>query len=141
MTEEHSQGPLLEIPFTIGGSSFTLNPSDEPNYTDISLIYDLGISFVEDFTQNRNNFLTIWPNPAKNLINIDFSLETNEFVSIDIYDQKFNLVDKLVTNKYFSEGKNTINRNINSRISPGTYYIMFSTKAYVCFGKKLIISK
>jgi len=38
-TTEHAQGPMVDVPFAVGGSSETLSPSDEQYYTNMELVY------------------------------------------------------------------------------------------------------
>ncbi len=140
MADTHSQGPLAEIDFTITENVFTLEPPDETNFTDISLVYNPDISSIESL-KTEKELLKIYPNPATNFVNFGFTLDKDEIINIEIYDEKFVLLDKIVSNKSFYRGQNIVSYNINKEISDGTYFVLFSTNKHIWFGEKLIISK
>lgn len=138
MTDRHNQGPLAEINFTIDENAFTLNPTDETNFKDISLVYSPDNISVENI-KSKNKTLEIYPNPAVDFVNFSFNINNDEIVNIEIYDEKFSLINKVVTNKFFPAGKNTTTWNVDRKIPTGNYFVLFSTSKHVWFGKKIII--
>lgn len=140
MNNNHSQGPLAELDFTMDGSSFVVYPEDEEFFKTISLVYQDAGSLAAG-GQHTNKFLNIRMNPAQDRANFSFNLQADEKVTIEIFDEQFQLVERIVDRQYFSQGKNVVDWKIDSGIANGTYLVSVSTKAHVWFGEKIVIRR
>jgi hypothetical protein len=141
MNNKYIQGPLAEIGFSINSESFTLNPDDEDYFKNISLVYDNGNSSSINNNLQNNKILTVYPNPAKDVVNFLLNLKNDEYLTIQIYDNKFQLIKEITDNRLFTAGKNTFNWNIDKKTADGTYFILISSKTHVWFGQKILILK
>lgn len=84
MNNNHSQGPLAEINFTVDGNSFTLNPADETYFKYISLVYDPDISANISVT-------------GVNITPDSISLDINEDYQLSASVEPANATDQVVT--------------------------------------------
>jgi hypothetical protein len=83
-TEEHVQGPLLEIPFTKNITPSDSTFTNAANYTNISIDYALNSTSIDDeYTTNKGNF-GVYPNPFSNqaTVKIWSDRSTNAHLSI-----------------------------------------------------------
>jgi len=93
-------------------------------------------SFTNDLEPQLSlNNLKVYPNPAKDVLNIECYLESNKFVTIEIYgiDGKRYHTNKLETRK----GNNKQNINISS-LRTGLYILKISIDSKTLFKKILI---
>lgn len=142
---KHLQGPLVEIDFVMDGNAFTLNSADQNYFKDISLVYtpdtsgtNTGVS--EIIENNKNETLKVYPNPASTFVNVSFNLSEKEQVTVKIFDSSFRLVKELANRKYFAIGENTIRWDFNKELVSGTYFVYFSTKSHVWYGKHIVVN-
>ena len=140
MNNNYSQGPLAELDFTMDGNSFAVYPEDEEFFKTISLVYQSAADRATAAGQN-NQFLTIGNNPAEDVTSFTLNLKADELVTIEIFDEKFNLIEKIVDHQQFPQGRNVVNWKIDSAIANGTYIVSVSTKTHVWFGEKLHINR
>uniref|UniRef100_A0A7V2ZHG4 T9SS type A sorting domain-containing protein n=1 Tax=Ignavibacterium album TaxID=591197 RepID=A0A7V2ZHG4_9BACT len=78
------------------------------------------------------------PNPFSETTSISFILPKEEFVEIEIFDARLNLIGN-ITQKIFPPGKNTINFDAK-RLSAGVYFYKMKAGDFVAV-KKMVISK
>lgn len=69
----------------------------------------------------------IYPNPAKNICNISFSLESEQQITITISDIKGNVVNKVFDDKKLNAGEHLFEYNI-SNFPAGVYLFTISSK-------------
>jgi len=74
----------------------------------------------------------MWPNPAKNVININNDGSNNEYAKAQIY----NLAGNLSLEKKLNDGINTIDI---SSLPAGAYIVKANTNAGSSFTQKIII--
>lgn len=84
------------------------------------------------------NDVSVFPNPANDVANIRFSLETNTHVNTTVTDLLGNKV-KVLTNENLSSGTHDYNLE-TSALSPGLYFINIKTQGS-SVTKKLIVGK
>lgn len=72
--------------------------------------------------ENKSERITVYPNPATNEINIEFEIESNQFVTATLYDVNSYLVSRITSSKIFAKGLNRIKFN-SSEIANGVYFI------------------
>ena len=83
------------------------------------------------FTKENGN-ISMWPNPAKNVININNDGSNNEYAKAQIY----NLAGNLSLEKKLNDGINTIDI---SSLPAGAYIVKANTNAGSSFTQKIII--
>lgn len=78
------------------------------------------------------------PNPFPETTSISFILPKEEFVEIEIYDVKLNLLGT-ITQKIYPAGKNTISFDAK-RLGPGVYFYKMKAGDFVAV-KKMVVSE
>lgn len=78
------------------------------------------------------------PNPFSETTSISFILPKEEFVEIEIYDVKLNLLGT-ITQKIYPAGKNTISFDAK-RLGPGVYFYKMKAGDFVAV-KKMVVSE
>ena len=86
----------------------------------------------------NNTILTtnLYPNPAKDFLNIDLDLTENESSTIELYNSEGKLIKTLFHEKTLA-GKYTIQFNLNA-LTQGTYFIIIKTETGNQIVKKFI---
>ena len=87
-----------------------------------------GTSKLSETTEPTINFeenIILYPNPANELININYSILNNTKVEITLYDMLGQIVVKLVNNE-LEAGEYTTDFN-TSNLNNGTYLVIFTT--------------
>ena len=85
---------------------------------------------------NLDENVVIYPNPAKDILNIDYSLESNDKATITIID----LNGKVITNILLTQGVNNHSADI-SMLNNGVYFVTLQKNGVVQSTKKLVIVK
>jgi hypothetical protein len=86
-----------------------------------------------------SNDLFIFPNPAKNIVNLRYKVANDGSVRISVYDVLGEKVVDVVNNRVL---KGVYNSELNlSIISPGVYTFMMVLNNRAVVVKKLVISK
>ncbi|MCF8372085.1 MAG: T9SS type A sorting domain-containing protein [Bacteroidales bacterium] len=91
-----------------------------PYQTSLFKTYNGGSTWIETESVSSGHFVSIYPNPFYRNTNIEFFLNKDERISIDIFDIEGKLIDNLVKNRIFHKGKHTINLQVDSW-KPGIY--------------------
>lgn len=101
----------------IDGTVTTWNINDIVDYSfdDTLSLYELDLTY--------HNKLTIYPNPTKNLLTIDFYSNQSENINIEIVDALGRIVDLLYNGS--NQGRTVYEWNVN--VSNGTYYCKITT--------------
>lgn len=95
----------------------------------------VGIKSVE----NKISAIGLYPNPAASAVNINIELNSNEKVSVSIFDITGKLVSTVIENTEMNAGSNSVNVSTNN-LSNGLYFVSVSTGNFVQT-QKLVISK
>ena len=80
--------------------------------------------------------LIVYPNPATEISSIEFSVDKDTFLNIEILDMNGVLINTLY-NSRVKKGKNRLSFNI-AHLKSGVYFINFNEKGTTLFNKKLI---
>jgi hypothetical protein len=107
---------------------------------------DLMIFPVVDIATGINNYvsnggLTLFaasPNPANQLVDLNFSLNKNSAVEIELFDMTGKLVQAVKQSDLFSAGKNTIRLDV-SALEAGTYMYSIHGAGNTLFSKIVVI--
>jgi hypothetical protein len=84
-TEEHAQGPILEIPFTKNTSLSDSTLPDATYFTNISIDYSLVTSNITNEATTDNYNFNIFPNPAGNNATARIWSDKNTNAIISVY--------------------------------------------------------
>jgi hypothetical protein len=136
MTSDHIQGPYREIDFTTGGNSYSLTPTDEKNFKNVSLAYMQGTTGIET-TFNPEKYVKIFPNPSVGNLFADLYLEQNSETTFSFYS----LNNQLVARKKItlSEGQNRVDLCHEAHNLPtGEYLLLVETNHYT-IGNRFVI--
>jgi hypothetical protein len=81
----------------------------------------------------------IYPNPAKNIVNIEFSLKTDSKVSAKLIDMYGKTIAVLFSNKNFNAGTHKKTFDINGfNLTPGIYYVSTNFNNVICKNKLIV---
>lgn len=131
--------------------SYQQNPTGDPNNVEYWTIskYENGSPGVDDemsiptgteIIASKPVEFNVYPNPASSIIYLDFSLEENENIEVNIYDINGRLMHQLINEQITSGFYNRYFQIDNLGLSPGIYLIAFKTKSSF-ETRKLIYSK
>ena len=70
--------------------------------------------------------ISAYPNPANDIVTIEYTINDNAYVSIDLYDINANLISNIENNKHL-EGTYTTTFDMNG-LTPGIYCILLRTE-------------
>jgi uncharacterized delta-60 repeat protein len=82
---------------------------------------EVGLDY-EEFISDKSTF-SVYPNPFTNTINLSLSLEQSEVVSADLFDCNGRKIQKLLQDKSFPFGKNTIEIQMPESLANGIYFV------------------
>lgn len=122
-TSEHDQGPILQLSFSKNDMQFNIQPENENYFESISL------SFTPESKVGTANHihvenLNIYPNPAKDFINVQMSIQKAISLQLSLHDTKMSLI-KILYSGNNQKGKVNLSfdtKNIN--LDPGIYFIL-----------------
>jgi plastocyanin len=72
------------------------------------------------------NEMIVYPNPAKDFVNIKFNLLNNDNISVSLFDVTGRQIQKLISAQYLM-GESDQTYSLNENIMPGRYFIRMST--------------
>lgn len=105
-TEEHSQGPLLIIPFTKNSSNSDSAYNNQTNFVNITLNYTVTNSTgIKEQLSNLTDF-SVFPNPVSTTSQIAINMDKDAIVHLSLYSLKGEIIKDAGSVK-LSEGTNT----------------------------------
>jgi len=133
-TSENPNNPTIP-PKTVGWGE---NTDDEMFYLplqyvpyqagDENIVFDSTLS--EDTPQERTtNLKPIFPNPVKDLVNIEFDMSVGTTVSIQLIDINGKFIRQLRKNEFFGAGSHLINLRTDG-LQAGTYFIVLESEGF-----------
>jgi len=124
-TETFSVSGIQSIKF--GAETMILNELDGTvttwNIADIDNYAFDGSANLNDELNIESSNLTVYPNPASNLVNLAFTTSHATTVSIDVLDVSGKVVEQIYQGEHQGEQTYTWNSNVQS----GTYYCRINT--------------
>lgn len=82
----------------------------------------------EEITNQLQTAISLYPNPAKDFVSIDFSLQENSNIKIELFNLIGENVSNVIENKYFSKGSHTFQLNTQF-LKPGIYVCKLTTNS------------
>jgi len=144
-TTTNNAATLMVAPYNFTAGDYRLSNGSialtGANFTDgfigLASCFTVGVKENNSFTKISS--INLYPNPAVDALNIDVLLNTNEKVSISIFDITGKLVSTVIENSEMNAGTNTVNIS-TSNLSNGLYFVSVSSGNFVQT-QKLVISK
>jgi len=99
-TDQHAQGPIDSIAFTISGNLQHVTQPDQNYFKAISLDFTPSTTGIAD-NLTANQVLSVYPNPSNGLLNVSLSSEETGDVNLKIVD----LSGKVVYKEYIQSAK------------------------------------
>ena len=96
-----------------------------------------GYSWV-NLSKQDSLIIQIYPNPASQSINFQYSLPLSQYVGLSIFDVVGHSVGIILNNSYQAYGDHNVSLNVSS-YSNGTYYFRLETEKYFSSGQFTII--
>jgi hypothetical protein len=84
-TDQHAQGPIDSVNFTISGSSQHVTQADQSYFKTISLDFTPATTGIEE-NNVANQVLSVYPNPSTGLLNVSLSSEEIGPVNLKVVD-------------------------------------------------------
>jgi hypothetical protein len=85
---------------------------------------------ISQLTPGTRGQLSVYPNPAKEIINLDYTLNQSSTVEINMYSIGGKKISDLMTGFTQSEGEHTQQFRIPGGTSPGIYFIQLLIDGY-----------
>jgi len=129
-TSEHAQGPKTTVAFTKSADGFQVTPADLSYFINMDLVFtpENGSTGIEN-TGIQSELARVYPNPAREDINLEWNAPESGPVEILIYDSSVRLAGVLF-NQEGQAGKNSFTANLDPALSSGNYYIVFKGKTW-----------
>lgn len=86
-TDQHAQGPIYSLAFTISGTSQHLAPTDQSYFKNISLDFNPVSTGISDNIVG-NQILSVYPNPNNGLFHITLTTEEKSLVTLRVVNIK-----------------------------------------------------
>lgn len=97
---------------------------DKDNYIHFAKIlnpFGVGVQSIEAVSE-----MTVFPTQINEVVNIDFELNKEENLSIDLIDIQGKVIQSFAQNQYFSKGKQLQTYQIPTSLSKGIYFVVLS---------------
>jgi hypothetical protein len=116
-------------------NKFMANPEVQPMLDAIGFVTDP--NDIENPIETSIQSLSCYPNPTGENLQIEFSIERGENVSLEIFNLQGGVVMIIEKDKYFSSGLHKVGANI-ANISSGIYFVKLQSGNYKLIKKILI---
>jgi hypothetical protein len=129
ITSNDAKGPYREIPFSLNGNDFVLNPETANNFSNVQLTYENGA--VSSSTQKSNEtIVSPYPKIFDNNLTVDVNLVQPSTVEFRIYNANNQLA---VQHKHsLPEGKSSVKLDpFIHNLVPGVYILTTEAKNYI----------
>jgi len=133
LTDDRGVSVMSQTKFIqcIESKNLSIDPIETQGVPIIDITEQNSIENIDYSTYINQEYLrqtfNIYPNPANNICNISFSLESEQQITITISDIKGNLVNKVIDDKKIKAGEHLFEYNI-SNFPVGVYLFTISSK-------------
>ena len=124
----------------VGGEAGTTGGTYSPDF--VVLRFDSGLILNTDcnnfqrnaelatteFNVQKNTYLA-YPNPVNQYVNLSFSINQIEKLSIDLYDSNGRIIKNLLKNQSFQTGLNNLKLDLPEALTRGIYFLQISNGA------------
>lgn len=107
-----------------------------PCTTQVCEVINLTVTSLKEINNKINN-ITISPNPASGIVNIEYSINKPSAINVSLFDITGKEIIQLEEREVLELGKHVIKYNTD-KLSPGLYFIRFENE-FSTETKKLII--
>lgn len=122
MAWANTNGPTYSIPFTKGATAVNLNPANQTNFTNMSLVWTPNTTGINE--NNAVKLFSVYPNPLSNQSKINYNLKENCDVTISLIDINGKLV-KVLADENQKAGSYSL--QINNDLKSGVYFVKMNT--------------
>lgn len=122
MAWANTNGPTYSIPFTKGATAVNLNPANQTNFTNMSLVWTPNTTGINE--NNAAKLFSVYPNPIRNQSKINYNLKENSDVTISLIDINGKLV-KVLADENQKAGSYSL--QINNDLKSGVYFVKMNT--------------
>lgn len=101
------------------------------------------VTSIEDFYQNNNLYISVFPHPISISANIEFENRSDGFVTVEIYDLLGNMIKSILSQYMMSGIFNTFwdsKDNFGNNVGAGIYFLSVKTSSDV-YIQKLVKSE
>lgn len=135
-TSKNGSGPKRNIEFTVGGASYNINPTADSYYKNMTLEYTnntaTGISIL-----NQDADIHFYPNPVKEVVNMDISLNKPVYANVRIIDLTGRSVNTLYKG-FLQSGEHKMSFKRDPSWRTGTYFLQLKTNEFV-WTRKIVL--
>ncbi len=136
---------ITDVSFVIGGGPIKINIGDTARVAFSLFAGDNIHNLIENSEKSReiakyyniadgkynplpklDSLITVYPNPAKDLINVDFMMVEGSYLIIDIYNTLGKKVKTMIENRYYTAGYHSENFKLDN-LAQGRYFLWIST--------------
>ncbi len=122
MAWANTNGPTYSIPFTKGATAVYLNPANQTNFTNMSLVWTPNTTGINE--NNAVKLFSVYPNPISNQSKINYNLKENSDVTISLIDINGKLI-KVLADENQKAGSYSL--QINNDLKSGVYFVKMNT--------------
>jgi hypothetical protein len=114
-------------------SHWTAGNLTEKNYTESMKLNISSNDTLKAFFNDLENSFTVYPNPFNNMLTINYELETDAQVGINLYTVIGQEIAEIVSPASFQKkGNHTVNYDVNNlNLAQGIYFIQFESRESV----------
>lgn len=140
MSDANAAGQWTYVEFVKDTNTFTVNPSNIGNFTNMSLSWvpsDVSVNEAEGVKMNFD----CTPNPVKDMASISYTLDRTADVTITLHDITGKNI-AVVADGNRAAGSHTFNWNVSeiSNLTSGVYYLRINTGRAVAV-KKIVVTR
>jgi hypothetical protein len=107
------------------------NPHGDVTVTNSLTLNPANVNYNHDNNSNKTLNFSVYPNPASEVINVNYASKVNGIISVDLYSINGKLISNLITTESFA-GESNLKTRIPQNVSSGFYFIRLNLN-----GKKI----
>lgn len=107
-----------------------------PVHTDFTMYrYTSGLNLSSFGSEALKNDFIVYPNPVKNILNMDFNIQQSEIWSVDLHDNNGRLILNLLKDCAFQAGQNLQRLDLPDALAEGVYFLKISNGKAIAYIK------
>ena len=128
-TSKNGAGPKKSIQFTVGGSSYTENPTADTYYKSMTLEY-AGNDITPVSVLDLNPEISFYPNPVKDFLNMTVEFPKPLFATVELIDLAGRSAEKVFSGVILA-GKQSMKFERDPSLNKGAYFLQVKTNEFV----------